>query len=48
MLPFISDGDGALRCAGVYFCPETKVPKILHSKGEMAQANGNKVLNGKF
>jgi len=32
----------------LYFCPETKVPKVLRSKGEMARANGNKLLTVKF
>ena len=36
----LSRSEGAFRHCGVvssYFCPETKVPKILRSKGEMAR-----------
>ena len=32
----------------LYFCPETKVPKVLRSKGEMAQSWQAKEQNGKF
>jgi len=32
----------------LYFCPETKVPKVLRSKGEMARANGDKLPTVKF